>query len=231
VIEVDAASVIVTDEENGPRYRLPKGSVDPAAFGALGWPRVCREVVTERDLLNCAGTFYELPARNAGGLAKIRPIATHNRAIHDYASYRGLMVVSGLSDASRAENDPHVIVSEDKQCALWAGVIDDLWKLGKPRGTGGPWKDTVVLRDQPSDPYLMTGYDRKRVRLSHQSARPVTFRIEVDLDGNGLWRSYQSFDVPDGKPVEHTFPAGFAAYWVRAVASAPTTATVEFIYE
>lgn len=231
VIEVDAASVIVTDEENGPRYRLPKGGVDPAAFGGLGWPRVCREVVTERDLLNCAGTFYELPARNAGGLAKIRPVATHNRAIHDYASYRGMMVISGLADVRADSRDPHVIVSDDKQCALWVGVIDDLWKLGKPRGVGGPWKDTVVPRDQSSDPYLMTGYDRKSVRLSHQSASPVTFRLEVDLDGNGLWRPYQSFAVPDGKTVEHTFPAGFAAYWVRAVASAATTATVELIYE
>ena len=40
--------------------------------------RLCREVVTERDLFNCAGTFYELPANNADGFAKIRPIASHN---------------------------------------------------------------------------------------------------------------------------------------------------------
>ena len=231
VIEVDAASVIVAEAENGPRYRLPKGNVDPAAFGAIGWPRICREVVTERDLLNCAGTFYELPARNAGGLPKLRPIATHNRAIHDYVSYRGLMVVSGLGDAQSLKPDPHVVVSEDKQCALWVGVIDDLWKLGKPRGVGGPWKNSPVLKDQPSDPYLMTGYDRKRVTLSHQSREPVTFRIEVDLDGNGLWCLYQSFEVPGGKTVEHTFPTGFSAYWVRAVARAATTATLQLAYD
>ena len=47
--------------------------------------RVCREVSTERDLFNCAGTLYELPAENADGFAKIRPIASHHFRIHDYA--------------------------------------------------------------------------------------------------------------------------------------------------
>ncbi len=28
--------------------------------------RICREVATERDLLNCHGTFYELPAGQGG---------------------------------------------------------------------------------------------------------------------------------------------------------------------
>lgn len=46
--------------------------------------RICREVATERDLFNCHGTFYELPAENADGYAKIRPIASHSFRIHDY---------------------------------------------------------------------------------------------------------------------------------------------------
>lgn len=229
VVTCDAASIVVTEE--GPtRYRLPRGSAD-APPAASSTARICREVVTERDLLNVGGTFYELPARNAGGLAKVRPIATHNRWIHDYASYRGMLVVSGVLDPSAMATDPHVVTSEDGKCALWVGVIDDLWKLGKPRGVGGPWRDTTVRQDEPSDPYLMTGYDHKRVRLSHSAAAPVTLRLEVDVDGQGLWRPYQSFEVPPAREVEHTFPAGFSAYWVRAVADADTTATVQFTYE
>ena len=61
------------------------------APGALGPERVDREVCTERDLFNCHGTFYELPAENAGGFAKVRPVTTHNRRVHDYCSYRGLL--------------------------------------------------------------------------------------------------------------------------------------------
>jgi len=74
---VDNASIVI--EEDGKRYRLPRldGYGDPSNQSGFSMARVCREVATERDLLNIHGTFYELPARNAQGLAKMRPIATH----------------------------------------------------------------------------------------------------------------------------------------------------------
>lgn len=59
--------------------------------------RICREVATERDLFSCMGTFYELPAENADGYAKIRPVSTHNYRINDYASYRGMLVLTGVT--------------------------------------------------------------------------------------------------------------------------------------
>ena len=54
----------------------------------------------------------------------------------------------------------HIVRSADGQAALWLGVSDDLWQAGKPRGSGGPWKDTPVLANVPSDPFLITGFDR-----------------------------------------------------------------------
>ena len=54
------------------------------------------------------------------------------------------------------------IKSADGKLGLWFGAIDDLWKLGKPVGVGGPWKHTAVKAGKPSDAYLMTGYDKKR---------------------------------------------------------------------
>ena len=159
VISEDAASIVYTDEKQR-RWRLPRA-------GGTAGGRVCREVCTERNLLNLAGTFYELPAQNAGGFVKVRPIATHNLRIHDYASYRGLMLISGVdADAPAGE---HIIRSDDGRVALWAGAVDDLWKLGKPRGTGGPWKNSAIKAGVPSDPYLATGFDRKRLTVSHQN--------------------------------------------------------------
>ncbi len=218
MITIDAASAIV--EEDGKRYRIPKHD----AYGdALG--RICREVATERDLFNFHGTFYELPARNAQGFAKIRPIATHNLAIDDYASHFGLLLITGLNEQS---ND-RVIRSADGKAAVWAGVIDDLWKLGRPRGEGGPWKDSAVKAAVPSDPYLMTGYDRKS--LSLEADRDVNMLVEIDIDGTGVWVPYQSFVVTKEKPVEHRFPEGFSAYWVRLTADADCKTTGWFVYE
>jgi len=228
--EVDDASVIVTEKKV--RYRLPKG---PEAFSTptpSGWPRAVREVVTERSLMNVHGTLYELPRAESGGLAKIRPICTHHRLIFDFASWRGMLVLSGnLAGPVGTAADRHYVPSEDGKVGLWLGNVDDLWKLGPPRGEGGPWRQTPVKAGAASDPYLMTGYDRKRVELSHDQQADVRLAIEVDFTGDGTWHVYRSIPVPPGRGAVHTFPPGFSAHWVRLKADRDCRATAWFVYE
>src|SRR5690606_17360239 len=150
-VQVEESSVLIVDDK-GRRWRLPLGDNEYTDLTNAATMRICREVVTERDLFNCHGTFYELPAESADGYAKIRPISSHNLFVNDYASYRGLLLMTGIKpDANDSE---HIIRSNDGKAAVWAGVIDDLWKLGKPIGHGGPWKDTPAKPGIPSDPYL-----------------------------------------------------------------------------
>ena len=108
-------------------------------------------------------------------------------------------------------------------------MIDDLWKLGKPRGTGGPWSESDVKADEPSDPYLMTGYDKKSVTVSSSVAAKISF--EVDIDGTGLWIPAHGFSLKAGESVTYEFPEGFSAYWVRAISDTDTTASAIFKYE
>ncbi|MDF1861085.1 MAG: discoidin domain-containing protein [Verrucomicrobiales bacterium] len=199
--------------------------ISPNDVAGFGPARICREVATERDLLNIHGTFYELPARNAQGLAKVRPVATHHLAIQDFCSHNGLLFFTGIDGSTESE---HIFRSDDGHAAVWAGVIDDLWKLGKPRGIGGPWKNTRVKAEEPSDPYLMTAYDQKS--FSIQSSEATTIRLEVDVDGTGLWIHYESFELESDGKISGVFPDGFSAYWVRAVSSEDTEVTVEFEY-
>lgn len=226
VLSEDAASVLYEDERG--RWRLPRAHGDWVSSGPLGRERVCREVCTERDLFNAGGIFYELPAENAGGFAGLRPITTHARRITDFASYRGLLVLAGVEDDARGHR---LVTSTDGQCRLWVGVVDDLWRFGKVRGVGGPWRDTPVRAGVPSDPYLMTGFDRKRVRLSHQAPVPTIIRLEIDVTGTGGWSVYRSITVPPGEEIEHAFPEAFGAYWVRAVADQDGRATAMFRYD
>jgi hypothetical protein len=225
--EVDSASVMMKDDA-GNRYRLPKGADAFDTPSASGWPRAIREVVTERDLMNVHGTIYERPREASGGLAKIRPVCTHNRRIFDFASWRGMLVLSGNLTAAA---DDHYIPSDDGKAGLWFGNVDDLWKLGPPRGTGGPWRGTSVRAGAPSDPYLMTGYDRKMVELSHDQPGEVRFTIEVDFLANSKWRTYKALAVPSGKRLAHRFPPGFSAHWVRVSTDTDCRATATFVYE
>ena len=224
VITVDSSSVLYIDDA-GKRYRLPKGS---SAFDKDSGPsRIDREVTTERDLFNCHGSFYELPAENAGGFAKIRPITTHNRKIIDYCSWRGMLVMTGTTNGI---DNPHIIRSEDGQCSLWVGAVDDLWKFGKAIGNGGPWKDTSVQAGQISDPYLMTGYDVKTLLLSHNNKSVVTMKIEVDITGDGHWVEYGLFQVEADQTKRHEFPSAFQACWMRVSASTNTVASAQLEY-
>ncbi len=230
VITIEEASVLYIDEQ-GRRFRLPIGhSVYVKRQDLQARLRVAREVCTERDLFQAAGVFYELPARNAGGFPKIRPIATHPYMIQDYCTWRGLLVLSGLAVDKVADN-PHVIRSSDGQCAVWVGAVDDLWSLGKARGKGGPWCGSEVKAHTFSDPFLMTGFDQKQLSLSHTSQEKVQFVAQVDITGEGFWVPYKQWTVEPGETFNHRFPKAFNAYWIRFQTDKDTQATALLSYD
>ncbi|MFT5905374.1 MAG: hypothetical protein ACI9E1_000971, partial [Cryomorphaceae bacterium] len=224
-LTVDSASVIYTDDD-GNRWRLPKG--DLSDKHPLGSSRIAREVATERDLLNSHGTFYELPARNAGGFPKLRAVATHNRLVHDFCSYRGLFVMSGIS-TDAPDNNPHIIKSDDGKTAVWAGAIDDIWKLGKPNGKGGPWLQADVKAAVASDPYIMTGFDKKSLTLT--TTKPTKITAQIDLTGTGNWVDYKAFELEAGQVIQHKFPIEFQAYWIRFISGKDTKASAQLSYQ
>jgi len=140
-----------------------------------------------------------------------------------------MMVLSG--NRTDAKEDGHYIASDNGVVGLWFGTIDDLWAMGKPVGQGGPWYNSRVKAHVPSDPYLMTGYDKKKVTLHHQSSQDIRMTIQVDPTGYGDWKPYKTFRVAAGKIITHTFPTGFNARWVRLVASEDCIATADFLYQ
>ena len=77
------------------------------------------------------------------------------------------------------------VVTGQSQSGLWFGKTDDLWSFGKPQGWGGVWRRTMVKASQPSDPYLMTGFDHKVLHLyaNENLTQEVTVGMEVDVTG------------------------------------------------
>jgi hypothetical protein len=213
---VDAASVIL--RHNGVNYRLPKGHNAFDQPFESGWPRASREVQSERHLANIHGTFYEVPLITNGqppAFDLMRPVASHNKKISDFCTWNGLLVLAGVrADAAPGE---HVFVDTEKNAGLWFGGVDDLWKLGKPVGRGGPWKNTSAKAGAPSDPYLMTGYDRKTLTLRADTDTRVN--IEVDFDHQSGWRLYKTIGLKAGQAWRHRFPDAFSAHWIRFTSS------------
>ena len=150
-----------------------------------------------------------------------------------------LLVLAG----ARAESagDGHVVSlpaislrdsgNGSEKTAIWFGVVDDLWKLGKPVGVGGPWKETYVSAGAASDPYIMTGFDRKSLEISHDTNSTIEFRIEVDYANRGHWQTFGTLSVAPGETKKFDFPESYSAHWVRLVPSRDCEATAMFRYE
>ncbi|WP_298238997.1 T9SS type A sorting domain-containing protein [uncultured Algibacter sp.] len=223
---VDEASVIV--ESQGNQYRLPFGDDKFSSPFVSGWPRGEREIVTERSMMNIHGTFYELPRNNSGGMRRIRPITTHNKQIFDFCSWRGMLVLSG--NFANANNDEHYKKSSDGKVGLWFGNVDDLFRMGIPKGIGSTWKNMSVQANTPSLPYIMQGYNEKTVVMSHNLDIPVTFTLQIDYLANGNFVDYKSILVNPGEEKVYEFPEGFNAHWVRTKVNEDCTATATFYY-
>ncbi|SDD65289.1 hypothetical protein [Pedobacter soli] len=213
---VDDASVIVKDATG--TFRLPKGS---GAYETFAY-RDKREIESERFMLNITGTFYEV-GRESGFIA-LRPVTTHNKKIVDFCTWRGLLVFSGTK--KDAKPDGQYFGNEAN--GLWYGGVDDMWKMGKAVGVGSVWKNSSIKKGEISLPYLMTGYDRKKVSLT--ANKPVKITLEVDFDLTGF-HHYKTFTLTPGKSVEYEFPVGFSAHWVRAITDNDCMATVTFNYQ
>jgi hypothetical protein len=227
----DRASVVlnvfVKADQKWTRYRLPKASHCYDHMWQTEWPRI-REVEHERFLMDMHGMFYELsPWAYTGRIWGIRPISTHLWVHPDFCSFRGMLVLA--SDNASPSGD-HNLLCAEPQSNLWFGKTDDLWKLGAPKGWGGPWWETTVKAGEVSDPYLMTGFDKKCLHLTHDSAGTVRITVEVDFQGHGAFKRYAVLEVPAGGYVHHEFPTGFSAHWIRVISDTPCRATAHLHY-
>jgi len=208
-------------------YRLPKGTHTQDHAWTTEWPRI-REVESERWLMDASGLFYELPAMTYGDAVwGIVPICRHLRIIGDYCSWNGLLVLAGDQTTPISDSNPFV---GQPQANLWFGKSDDLWRFGgKPGGWGGPWWETKVSSREPSEPYLMTGFDQKCLHVRHDDAEPLCVGIELDFQGTGVWNRYAEITTADGYGF-HVFPSGLSAHWARLVPDRECTATAQFVY-
>ncbi len=230
----DNISAILRAYINGEwkRYRLPKGSRAFDQTSATEWMRI-REVETERALMDCHGIFYEIGYHTyADQLWSIKPISRHLRVIPDFCSWRGMLVLGGNQSTPMEFgrlNDRNPLAGQP-QAGLWFGMTDDLWKFGKPTGTGGVWYETRVQAHEYSDPYLMYGFDKKSVHLYHDAQETVEFTIETDFMGDGNFRIYKTIDVKPGEYVNYNFPDAYSAHWIRLSVNKECGATAIIIY-
>ncbi len=74
----------------------------------------------------------------------------------------------------------------------------------------------------------MTGYDKGTVSVTTDTNVNITFEVDGDLNG---WHHYKTLQASAGETIEHVFPDGYSAHWIRTVAHKACTTTICFKYE
>ena len=257
VLQLDDASVILRVKDLGDDktesydkdwqiYRLPRATSTQNHLWSCEWPRI-REVITERYLMNGYGLLYELSSLGYDGAVwGVKPISQTLRIIPDWTQFAGFLVLGSNQNSPIFDNN---IVTGQASSGLLFTYEDALWQFGKPQGWGGPWRYDIIKAGQASDPYLMTGFDKKMGHFrcdaiqgglsqpgdEEQQAEDVTFTLQVDFLGQAghlgtPWNDYIDITVPTGGYAFHNFPSGFSAHWVRVVSNSACNATAWFTY-
>ena len=205
------------------RYRLPKGSHSFDHAWNTEWMRI-REVQTERFIMDVFGIFYELPMMTYGGYVwGIKPISYHLRIIPDFCFWRGLFVMAG-DQTDHGVGQP--------QSGLLFRKIDDLWNYGKPTGWGAVWQDETVNENAVSDPFLMSGFDKKTLHLKNSGNEDMEIAVETDFIGNEQWNHFKTIKLKAGEYKYYIFPDGYSAQWVRLkVIKGNSALTAQFVYD
>ncbi len=215
-VSEDPLSVVARDAA-GNVWRLPKALSAAAPARGISTPG--------GRLVEASGILYAVPGD--GGWGRAVPLCAPGRRIADFCLWQEKLVLAGDFEDCVAGR---TICSADGRVRLWIGSPGDLRKLGRPSGTGMVWKNATVQLDVPSDPFLMSGYDRKTLEITNHGLAACVFTIEVDPVGRGPWIKVASLVVQPGTSLRHEFPAGFAAHWIRLVPGNDGQVSATFTY-
>ena len=137
--------------------------------------------------------------------------------------------MSGVSP-SKTRASERIISDKDGSIAVWAGAIDDLWSLGKPKGKGGPWYRTKTAGGEISDPYLLGGYDQRKLAITNHGNSKLSIKLQIDPAGTGEWYDARGFTVAGEKTVYYDFPASLQGKWLRFVSISGGEVTTQLEY-
>ncbi len=203
------------DQGSWHRYRLPKAShsYDGAHGWNTEWPRI-RDIGEESLLMTMHGSFWKFPKSfTSTHTAGITPRSNYLKVIGDFTRWTiktdgasNDRVVFGCDDTANSEflnkrKAKGNIAGPQSQSNLWFLEPAKLDDLGPVIGRGGVWVNDHVVAAETSDSFLVAGFERKGLHLSHQSTGEAVFELSVDESGNGQWQSYRKIAVSEQQSV------------------------------
>ena len=182
------------------------------------------------------GMFWRFPARfcsaHSGGL---RPRSAYLKVIGDFTRWNNRLVF-GCDDAAQKEflnsrkAKGGIQGPGQSNSNLWFTPTDMPDRLGPATAEGSVWLSDTISAGQHSDAFLFAGWPQRMSWVRNEGSTPVTFRFEIDAEGNNCWTAIDSVNLLPGASVTRAFSHKTPGEWIRVCADRATIATVVFTY-
>jgi hypothetical protein len=215
----------VMENEKWTTYLLPKASYnnDPSHGWFTEWPRI-REIGKGAMMMDMHGMFFNFPSTfSAKNTAGISPIGSHLRYIPDFLNWNNQIVLA--TDETSIQGNP---LAGQPQSNLWFGKKEELSNWGPATGYGAIWLEDEVIANQPSLPFLISGFDNRVLHLYNSGEKSIVVTIQIDAKGNNEWTDLKAVKVEQNSYTFSLFDKTLKAEWVRLMPDSSSNLTATF---
>lgn len=214
------------------KYRIPQRTNTQRYYINQEWMRF-RPIQTERYMFNAWGTWFEmassldvLPSATPqwGGIygtnyPVINPVATYLDTVTDFTVFNGQFVYGTNNNSEQQGQYP--TAGQSTACIKFVD-LEELWRGGKPIGSGYVWYKNSVNSGVKSDAMLCRGYDKKTFNAFNNTGSSAT--LTFTCVKNSVQYTYPTtLTVPANSFATFQFPDGFSCDWVHVSPGANIT--------
>ena len=206
-------------------FLLPKATYnnDPSHGWFTEWPRI-REIGKGEMMMDMHGMFFNFPSTfSKSNTAGIAPIGSHLRYIPDFLNWNNEIVLA--TDETSIQGNP---LAGQPQSNLWFGKKEALSNWGPATGYGAIWLADDVVANQPSLPFLVSGFDNRLLHLHNSSEKSVKITIQIDEKGTNQWTDLKTIQLDQNAYNYYLFDATLKTEWVRLISDTSTNLTATF---
>lgn len=215
----------VMENEKWTTYLLPKAAYnnDPSHGWFTEWPRI-RAIDNDQMMMDMHGMLFNFPSTfSANNTAGITPIGSHLRYIPDFLNWNNEIVLA--TDETSIQGNP---LAGQPQSNLWFGKKEDLANWGPASGYGSIWAEDDVIENQPSLPFLVSGFDNVILHLYNSGDKSTMVTIQIDAKGKNKWTDLKTIKVDKNGYAYSIFNKNVKAEWVRLISDTSTNLTAAF---
>lgn len=215
----------VMENNNWTTFLLPKATYnnDPSHGWFTEWPRI-RAIGNGEMMMDMHGMFFNFPSTfSKSNTSGISPIGSHLRYIPDFLNWNNEIVLA--TDETSIQGNPS---AGQPQSNLWFGKKEELSNWGPKSGYGAIWLDDAVTANQPSLPFLVSGFDNQLLHLNNYGNQSVKITIQIDEKGTNQWTDLKIIQLDQNGYTYYLFDKNVKAEWVRLISDTSSNLTATF---